>query len=491
MTRPPRRSTSAGPAAARSPAGRPTAGRPNLSADLTTLGGPARRRSLLSRLSPPQLIALSFLAAIVVGAALLSLPVSLESGHTLSPLGALFMATSAVCVTGLAVVDPGGTFSVFGEVVLLLLIQMGGLGLITLGTLFALALRRRVGVSDRIRAAQQVSAYELGSVVTLVRRIVLSSLLVEAVGAALLAFAFVPREGLGRGLYFAVFHSVSSFNNAGFSLYASGLTGFVQDPLVNLVVPLLVILGGLGFLVQLNVLAFLRDRRRERLSLNSRLSLTMTAGLLLLGTAGFALAEWNNPATLGALPTSGKLMAAWFQGMTPRTAGFNTLDYGAMHYTTLFMTILLMFIGANPGSTGGGIKTNTFYIMMASAWSMVRGRRDTTLFRRRIDTDTILRAMTVGLLSIGLVNVMFVLMLALNTNPDVKFVQLFFETVSAFGTVGLSMNATPLLNGGQEAVLIILMFLGRIGPLTFAVAFSRPDTRALVRYPADKDILIG
>ncbi|GAA5441239.1 TrkH family potassium uptake protein [Deinococcus caeni] len=451
---------------------------------------PARHRRPFPRLNPPQLIALTFAAAIIVGAALLSLPVSLEAGQSVTPLQALFMATSAVCVTGLAVVDPGSTFSTFGEVVLMLLIQVGGLGLVTLGTLFALALRRRVGVTDRIRAAQQVSASDLGSVVTLVRRIVLSSLLIEAVGALLLAGVFVPREGLGRGLYYAVFHSVSAFNNAGFSLYATGLTEFVQNPLLNVVVPLLVILGGLGFLVQLNVLRFMQDRRRERLTLNSRLSLTMTATLLLVGTAGFALAEWNNPATLGALSPGGKLMAAWFQGVTPRTAGFNTLDYGAMQFTTLFLTMLLMFVGANPGSTGGGIKTTTFYVMMASAWSMVRGRRDTALFRRRIDTDTVLRAMTVGLLSLGLVNVTFLLMLALNTNPDVKFVQLFFETISAFGTVGLSMNTTPLLNGPQEALLIGLMFLGRIGPLTFAVAFNRPDS-VRVRYPADKELLIG
>ncbi len=454
-------------------------------------GGPRIRRRWLARLNPPQLIAVSFAVTILVGAGLFLLPISLEPGQTLRPVQALFMATSAVCVTGLAVVDPGTTFSTFGEVVLLGLIQIGGLGLITLGTLFALALRRRVGVTDRIQVAQQVSALELGGVVRLVRTIVLSSVLVELAGTVVLSAVFVPAEGLGRGLYFALFHSVSAFNNAGFSLYATGLTGFVTNPVINIFVPLLIVLGGMGFLVQLNVLAYLRDRRRARLSANSKLSLTMMGALLLIGTLGFALTEWNNPSTLGTLSVGNKLLAAWFQGVTPRTAGFNTLDYSTMGFGTLFMTILLMFIGANPGSTGGGIKTNTFYVMMASAWGMVRGRSDTTLFRRRIDTTTILRAMTVGLLSLGLVNLGFLLLLLLNTNKDILFVQLFFETVSAFATVGLSMNTTPLLNPDQEVVLIFLMFLGRIGPLTFAVAFSRPDSRKLVRYPAEHDILIG
>ena len=450
------------------------------------------RRSWTSRLRPPQLIALTFAAAILIGAVLLWLPLAHEPGKSISFVQALFMATSCVCVTGLAVVDPGSTFNVFGETVMLALVQMGGLGIITLGTLFALALRRRLGVTGRIHAQQQVSATDLGSAVSLVRAIVLTSLLFEALGALLLLPAFISREGTVRGIYYAIFHSVSSFNNAGFSLYPNNLMDFVADPLVNLVVTGLVIFGGMGFLVQLNLLAWLRDRRHNRLSTNTRLSLTMMTLLLAVGTVFFALTEWHNPKTLAPLPLHGKLLASWFQSVTPRTAGFNTLDYGLMGFPALFMTIVWMFIGANPGSTGGGIKTNTFYVIVASAWSMVRGRRDTTLFGRRIDTETILRAMTVGLLSMGLVTLGFMLLLLLNTNEDVLFLQLFFETVSAFGTAGLSMNTTPLLNSAQQIVLIVLMFLGRIGPLTFAVAFSRPaPEKQLTRYPADRDILIG
>lgn len=449
------------------------------------------RPSLSSRLSPPQLIALTFAAGILVGALLLWLPVTHGAGRTVTFIQALFTATSALCVTGLNVLDPSRDFNRLGQGIILLLIQVGGLGIITFGTVFALLTRRRVNYSERIRVAQQVSAFSAGDVVPLIRNIFLYTFVIEAAGAALLALRFVPLEGWGRGLFYAVFHSVSAFNNAGFALYSDNLVRFVGDPLVSLVIALLIILGGMGFLVQLNVVAHLLNPRRNRLLVHSKLVLTMMAALLLIGTAAYLALEWNNPRTLAPLPLWDKLLASFFQSVVTRTAGFNTLDYGAMGLSTVFITIILMFIGANPGSTGGGIKTSTFYVMMASAWSMVRGHRDTTLFKRRIDQDTILRAMTVGLLSIGLVNTMFILLLLLNTNLQVSFVNLFFEAVSAFGTVGLSMNTTPLLNANQQIVLILLMYLGRIGPLTFAVAFNARKETDPVRFPAEKDILIG
>lgn len=454
------------------------------------------RKPLSARLSPPQLIALSFAVAILVGGLLLTLPIT----HGLNPDGtrrsvnflqALFTSTSALCVTGLNVIDPARDFNRLGQVIIMLLIQLGGLGIITFGTSFALIARRRVNFTERIRLAQQVSALSAGDVLPLIRNIFLYTFVIEGAGAVLMLPDFVQREGWGRGLFYAVFHSISAFNNAGFALYSDNLMGFTGDPLVSLVVALLIILGGMGFLVQLNVVGHLLHPRRHRLMVHSKLVLTMMGVLLLLGTLAYLILEWNNPRTLGPLGFGTKLLASFFQSVTTRTAGFNTLDYGAMGLSTLFISILLMFIGANPGGTGGGIKTSTFYVMMASAWSMVRGRRDTTLFHRRIDTETVLRAMTVGLLSIGLVNVMFLLLLIFNTRQDVLFINLFFEAVSAFGTVGLSMNTTPLLNPDQHIVLILLMFLGRIGPLTFAVAFSRPEGRDLVRYPAEKDILIG
>ncbi|WP_083922460.1 TrkH family potassium uptake protein [Deinococcus aquatilis] len=449
------------------------------------------KKPLLSRISPPQLIALSFALAILVGGCLLALPIMHTPGHDINFLQALFTATSALCVTGLNVVDPSTAFNRLGQVVIMLLVQVGGLGIITFGTVFALIIGRRVNFSERIRLAQQVSAFDVGGVLSLIRNIFLYTFLIELTGAVLLSFRFVPLEGWGRGLFYSVFHSVSAFNNAGFALYSDNLVRFVGDPLVSMTIALLIILGGMGFLVQLNVVAHLLNPRRNRMLVHSKLVLTMMGVLLAVGTLTYLLLEWSNPKTLAPLGFGDKLLASFFQSVTTRTAGFNSLDYGAMNLATLFITIILMFIGANPGSTGGGIKTSTFYVMMASAWSMVRGRGEVNLFRRRIDQDTVIRAMTVGLLSIGLVNVMFVLLLIFNTNPQVTFVQMFFETVSAFGTVGLSMNATPIMASDQHVILILLMYLGRIGPLTFAVAFNSRNSAELVKYPPEKDIIIG
>ena len=449
------------------------------------------RRPLLNRFNPPQLIALTFAFTILVGALLLYLPMTHQAGQSLSVVQALFMATSALCVTGLAVADPGTTFNLFGQLVILALIQIGGLGIITFGTLFAFVLGRRINFSERIRLAQQVSAFEVGGVVRLIRRIFLFTLAAELIGTALLAIDFVPREGWGRGLYFAFFHAVSAYNNAGFSLYPDGLLGFVRDPLVNLVIAALVILGGMGFIVQINILSHWRHPRTDRILVHSKIVLSVMAALLVAGTLLFLLFEWNNPATLGPLPLGDKLLAGFFQGMTPRTAGFNTVDFSGITQPTIFITIIFMFIGANPGSTGGGIKTSTFFVMMVAAISLVRGRGDLVAFGRRVARETVVRAMTVGLLSLGLVNTGLLLMLIANHDNTLSFERLFFETVSAFGTVGLSMNVTFSLNPDQELILLVLMYLGRIGPLTFAVAFGNRNKNEVVKYPPERDILIG
>lgn len=449
-----------------------------------------RKRPLLAQISPPQLIALSFALTILLGGLLLTLPAT-HGTRPVSFLQALFTATSALCVTGLNVLDPSKDFNRLGHFIIMLLIQVGGLGIITFGTTYALIFRRRVNFSSRVHLAQQVSAFQSGDVVPLIRNIFLYTFVIEFAGAMLLAWRFVPELGLGTGLFYAFFHAISAFNNAGFALYSDNLMGFVTDPLVSGVISLLIILGGMGFLVQMNVVAHLLHPRRHRLMVHSKLVLTMMTVLLLLGTLAYLVLEWSNPKTLAPLPLGAKVLASFFQSVTTRTAGFNTLDYGAMHLGTLYITILLMFIGANPGSTGGGIKTSTFYVVLASAWSMVRGGGEVTLFKRRIDRDTVIRAMTVGVLSLAVLNGMFILLLLANTNPDIGFIQLLFETVSAFATVGLSMNTTPLLNDTQALLIIALMYLGRIGPLTFAVAFQSRSQGEVIRYPAEKDILIG
>lgn len=447
------------------------------------------RRRPFSRLSPPQLIALSFAAISVLGAVLLALPVTHAPGQSVTFLQALFMATSAVCVTGLAVVPTGQTFNTLGEVVLLLLLQIGGLGIVTFGTLFATLAGRRVGFGERLRLAEQAGSFDVGGVTRLIRLIVLYTLAFEAVGALILYTRFGPLEGWGSGAYYAIFYAVSAFNNGGFTLYADSLTRFRGDPVVSLTVAALVVLGGLGFLVVANLAAWRAVPRRNPLLTYTKIVLFMTAVLLPLGALGFALLEWTNPATLGGLPPLQKLLASAFEGAMPRSAGFNTLEYSLMRPATLLFTIILMFIGASPGSTGGGIKVTTFFVLVLAAWSMVRGRGEPSAFQRRIDTDTILRALVVTVLSLGLVN--FGLVLLTLTNPRLPFLSLLFETVSAFGTVGLSLGATPQLSPLGQVVVILLMYLGRIGPLTFALALSMRGRRELVSYPAEKNILIG
>ena len=447
------------------------------------MSGRPRRRTL----SPATVIALSFGITGLIGTLLLWLPWSHAPGEDLTFLDALFTASSALCVTGLIVVDTGTAWSPFGQSVIMILIQLGGLGLITFGTLFALALGRRVGFGERMRVAEQVKAFQVGGVVELVRNIVLLSLGVELIGALLLYPAFAAEEGAGAGAFYALFHSISASNNAGFAFYGDSLSRFVGNPLVNITITGLFILGGLGFIVQVNLIGYARNRRRNRLTLHTKIVLVVTAVLCLLGFGVVAALEWNNPATLGELPLGAKLWGAFFQGVTPRTAGFNTVDIGSMENPTLIFTMLLMFIGGSPGSTAGGIKTATFFVLAASAWSMVRGYGELTIFGRRVSTQTAMKADTVVLLSSGIV---IAALLLLSITESVELLSLVFETMSAFGTVGLSMGATGELSTVGQLVIIALMYLGRVGPMTFALALAQEPQGGDIRHP-EEEVLIS
>ena len=438
--------------------------------------------------SPAQVIALSFLVMIAVGALVLALPVAHAPGQHVGLLDALFTATSAVCVTGLAVVDTGSAYSRFGQVVIMLLFQLGGIGLLTLGTFLAFATGRRVGFSERIRLQAQINTLETGGILNLLRAIILLVLSSELLGTALLYIPFARLEGWGEGLFYALFHSISAFNNAGFSLYADSLTRFVTDPLVNFTIMALIILGGLGFVVITELLARLRPRWRRPLSLHTRLVLTITLFLLASATVIIFLLEFANPATLGALELPGKLLASLFQAVTPRTAGFNTLDYASMEPATLLFTTLLMFIGGNPGSTAGGIKTVTFFVLVASIWSVVRRRGELELYGRRMTQNTVVRAGVIafsGLLLAG-----GALTLLTISERDTDLMLLLFETASAFGTAGLSLGITGDLSVLGKCVMIGLMYLGRIGLLTFALALVAEHSAGDIRHPAE-DVVIG
>ena len=445
------------------------------------------RRMPQRTLSSTQVVVLSFLGAIAVGTLLLSLPVAHSSGQPFGLLDALFTATSAICVTGLIVVDTGTTFSVFGQTVLILLMQTGGLGYITFGALVAIAAGQRVGFRERQQLQTQLGARDVGGIVRLIRWIVVVVVAVELVGALLLWPPFAARHGLAVGFWYALFHSVSAFNNAGFSLYADSLSGYVGNPLVNLTVTALFVLGGLGFIVAANVFTKLR-RRRTKLSLHTKMVLSATLFLLGVGALVVLLFEWTNPATLGALPWHGKLLAALFQGATPRTAGFNTLDYGAFYPTTLLFTMLLMYIGGNPGSTAGGVKTVTMFVLVGSSWSFLRGHGELTLFGRRIVVQTVVKATVMTFTATMLVGLAFLGLVGLE--PSLPLLPLAFETVSAFSTVGLSTGITAELSAGSKLIIILLMYLGRVGLLTFALALVEKRSPAGIRYPAE-DIVVG
>jgi trk system potassium uptake protein TrkH len=445
-------------------------------------------------LSPARLLAVSFGGLIAAGTLLLSLPVAVEPGAHITPVDALFTATSAVCVTGLIVVDTPRVFSTFGEVVLLLLIQLGGLGYMTISTVAAALIGRRPSLQERLTLQESLNIDTLEGIVRFAWTVAATALAFEAVGAMLLTARFVWDYPLGRAAYLGIFHAVSAFNNAGFSLFSDNLMGYRGDLTVNLVVPLLIICGGLGFLVLKEVRGWLSGgdllRSFGKMSVHSRVVLVLTAALVTSATLLLLVLEGSNPRTLGNLPPGEAIAAAWFQAVTPRTAGFNTVDIGAMTPAALFLLMVLMFIGAAPGSTGGGVKVTTFGVTVAALWATLRGRREPIVFGRRIPAETIGRAFLVSLIGFLLLNVTAGVLLVTEHRD---LLPTLFETTSAFGTVGLSMGqaGSPLSLAGHFSVtgrllLTAMMFVGRVGPLTlaFAVVGRRPEVR--VRYPEAK-----
>lgn len=446
----------------------------------------------IGRLDPPVLLVLSFAALIVVGTGLLSLPAAWGPGRRIGVLDALFTATSAVCVTGLITVDTARAWSPLGQGIILGLIQLGGLGLLTFSTFFLLLFGRSVSFTQH-----NVLARSHGRVVhlhmkSLVVRIVTYALAIEAVGAVLLSFAFVRESGLGSGVWRGVFHAVSAFCNAGFSLFSTSLEGYAGSWIVNLTVMSLIVLGGIGFIVITDLESKARHPER-RLSLHSKVVLSAT-GLLIAGAAlSFLFFEHQN--VLRGRPWDEALLVSLFQAVTPRTAGFNTVPFDRLTNSTLMMTIILMFIGGSPGSAAGGVKTSTAAILLGIVISRARGMRHATLFRRTVPERLVGEAVAIVLLSVTLIMGMTFLLqwteLHDLAHPGVRgdFLSLNFEAVSAFGTVGLSMGETPGLRASSKLVIIVLMFVGRLGPLTLAVAFAR---RRRVEYQyAEEEVLVG
>ncbi|SFS30408.1 TrkH family potassium uptake protein [Marininema halotolerans] len=446
-------------------------------------------KRIIHSLSPLKILVLGFAVVILAGAVLLSLPIATESGESISFLDALFTATSAVCVTGLVVVDTATTFSTFGEGVILLLIQLGGLGFMTFGVLFAIFLGKRIGVKSRRVLQESFQQRHLQGIVRLTQLVLTITLVVEAVGVFLLSIRWVPEWGWSKGLYYALFHSVSAFNNAGFDLFGdekpfSSLSKYVGDPLITLTIAGLFIIGGLGFVVMTDLIQCYKTRNR-RLSLHTKLVLTGTGILIMMGTLSILLVEWANPRTLAHLSWSDKLLASFFQGVTPRTAGFNTLDIAHMYPASQFIIMMLMFVGAAPSSTGGGIKVTTFVIVLLAAWSMIRGQSDVVTYRRRIPYQLVYRALTVFVVSLTLIVTVTIL---LTITEHTGLTRALFEVVSASGTVGMSLNLTPELTPLGKVLITFTMFAGRLGPLTLAYALAKRDKQVLIRYPEESPL---
>jgi len=437
-------------------------------------------------LHPAKVLILGFLAITIIGSLILSLPISWENGAQVKLTDAVFTATSAVCVTGLSVMDTEKTFSLFGEIVILILIQTGGLGFMTFAVWFAILAGKKIGLKQRLLIQESTRNFSLQGIVKLAKQIIYITLIVELISTLLLAIRFVPQLGGLKGAYYALFHTISGFNNAGFSLFYDNLSSYVSDPIINLVIMLDIIIGGLGFMVIIDVVN--KKHSFHKYNLHSKLVIITTLILIFGGAFIIYFFEWNNAETIQNMNLPTQVLAVLFQSVTTRTAGFNTINIGAMTHASLFFMIILMFIGASPGSTGGGIKTSTIALIFASVRSTIKGENDAVLFERRIDEKMVKEALAVFVIHFLLVST-FAMVLTVTDN-DKDFISLLFETVSALGTVGLSTGITGALSTLGKWTIIIAMLFGRLGPLTIAFALANKRVKIQYKYPEEK-VIIG
>jgi len=451
---------------------------------------PRRVRSWRVRLPTPRertgisfsrLLIYAFAGLIVIGGIILMLPVSSAAGQPTPPVNAFFTSTSAVCVTGLVVVDTGTYWSAFGQGVILALIQIGGFGFMTSTTLLLLAFGRRIGLRERLLIGQSIGLARLGGVVGLVKRMAVFTALTELIGAAFLFIRFSAYFPARTAVWKSVFHSISAFNNAGFDVIGNfrSLTGYQTDAGLLLLTAALIFLGGISYLVLSDLI---RVRKLSKLSLDSKLVLSTTVILLVGGIVVMLITELADPLAFGSLTVPQTVLSAFFQSVTARTAGFTIVNMASLAPYALFFTMFLMFVGGASGSTAGGIKLNTFGILAATVWSTVRGRENPAAFGREFDKQQIYRAMAVIMLSLGVV-VLAVFLLTIYENTG--FIQLLFETISAFATVGLTTGITPGLSMAGKLIITVTMFVGRLGPLAMTMALLQRQQPSSYRYPEE------
>lgn len=439
------------------------------------------------KLKGVQILALGFILVILVGALILTLPISTTSGESTNFLDALFTATSAVCVTGLIVVDTGTYWNMFGQTVIMILIEIGGLGFMSFTTLIAIILGKKITLRERLILQDAMNTFNIQGLVKMVKYVLMFTVSVQFFGALLFSTQFVPEYGLGRGIFYSIFHSISAFCNAGFDIFGnfSSLTSYNSNAVVILVASALIIIGGLGFTVWSELYS---SKSLKKVSLHSKMVILMTTVLVLGGTVLMFLFENNNINTIADMSFIDKVMNSFFASVTPRTAGFNSIPTDGMTTAGQFLTIILMFIGGSPGSTAGGIKTTTIGILIVTIVCVIKGREDAEVFKRRFSKELVYRAFT--LIFIGLSLVIVVTMLLSYTEKGASFMALFYEAVSAFGTAGLTLGLTSELSNIGKVLIIFLMYLGRVGPLTVVLSITRKRINSGIKYPEGK-ILIG
>ncbi|MFW5992154.1 MAG: TrkH family potassium uptake protein [Halanaerobiaceae bacterium] len=438
----------------------------------------------IKKFTASQILVTGYFTVILSGTILLMLPYATPDGIGLNFINALFTATSATCVTGLIVVNTSSAFTVFGQLVIMILIQIGGLGIMSMSTLIAFILGKKITLKERMIIQEDLSQFHLSGMVRLVLYVLGFTAVIEGTGFIILFVRLIQDYDFWRAFYYALFHAVSAFNNAGFDLFGNSLLNYTGDITINFIIIALIILGGLGFGVLSEIY---NGFKFKKTSLQTKIVLVITLILLVSGFLLILLLEFNNLETMGELPLVDKLLSAFFLSVTPRTAGFNTLPTGALKNSTLFLVIVLMFIGASPGSTGGGIKTTTFGVMLITVWCMITGKNDIEIYNRRLDNEVILKAISIAFLSLGLIVTVTIILTVLE---GFDFIEVLFETVSAFGTVGLSTGITSHLSSAGRLLIIITMFAGRVGPLTLAVALAERKQKGIYHYPKEK-VMVG
>lgn len=447
----------------------------------------------INRLNPSQMMIVGFATIILIGAILLSLPIATQTGESIGFLDALFTSTSAVCVTGLIVVDTATYWSFFGQLVIIILIQVGGLGFMTITTLFSLITKKRINLKERLLIQESLNQIDLSGLVKLTRYILLMTFIIEGIGALILSTVFIPQFGFIKGAWYSIFHAISAFCNAGFDLMGTvsgpftSLTSYVNNTTITLGISALIILGGIGFPVILDVV---RNKKLSKLNMHSKIVLISTAILIILGMIFIFIVEYKNPETLGQLSLKGKLLSSFFQSVITRTAGFNTIDLTLLHQGSLFIMMILMFIGASPASTGGGVKTTTLATLILTVKSFLLGKEDIEAFERKISTSTVRKS--VGIFFIGVSAVLIGTLTIVVTEPEFGLIEAAFEVISAFATVGSSIGGSPNLTTIGKILILIYMFMGRVGLLTVFLALVSKNSvkKQLIRYPEGK-IIVG